>query len=404
MQVCTPRLWVAVLLAVALAAVPAQAQKRYDPGATDTEIKLGNIVPYTGPFADYGAIGRAEAAYFQMINDRGGVNGRKLIFVSLDSGPDVSPPLGLAHQLVEQEQVLLLVGTWGTRVNTAIRPYLNQQHVPHLFVASGAATFADPAQFPWTMAFHAGFQTEGAVYARYILQNKPAAKIALLASDYEDGKEWRLGVHAGLGDQAATRMVQEATFAYTADPATLDPLIATLQRSGADVFLNMAVGQFATRAIRVAYDLGWHPLQFLPNASLSIAAFLEPAGLEKAVGIITNARSKGWTSPQAQRDPAVREFRDWMRANNPQASLRDANNVYGYEIAQTLVEVLKQCGDDLTRANIMQHATHLDLELGMLRPGIRITTSPTDYRPIKQLYLLKFNGKDWVPLGAVVGG
>jgi branched-chain amino acid transport system substrate-binding protein len=404
METCVPRLSVAILLAVALAATPALAQKRYDPGATDTEIRLGNIVPYTGQFAEYGAFGRAEAAYVQMINDRGGVNGRKLTFVSLDSGSEVHTALSLAHQLVEQEKVLLLVGTWGTGINTAIRPYLNQQRVPHLFVASGAATFADPAQFPWTMAFHTSFQTEGAVYAKYILRSKPDAKIALLSSDYDDGKEWRLGVRDGLGDKAATMIVQEESFSYTADPATLDPLIATLKRSGAYVFLNMAVGKFATRAIRVAYDLGWHPLQLLPNASLSIAAFLEPAGLEKAKGIITNARSKGWTNPQDQRDPAVREFRDWMATYNPKASLRDANNVYGYEIAQTLVEVLKQCGDDLTRANVMRHATHLDLELGMLRPGIRLTTSPTDYRPIKQLYLIQFNGKDWVSLGEVVGG
>jgi branched-chain amino acid transport system substrate-binding protein len=253
------------------------------------------------------------------------------------------------------------------------------------------------------MAFQASFQTEGAVYAKYILRSKPDAKIALLSSDSEDGKEWRLGVRDGLGDQAAARIVQEATFTYTADPTALDPLIATLQRSGADVFLNMAVGKFATRAIRAAYDLGWHPQQFLPNASLSTAAFLEPAGLEKATGIVSNARSKGWNSPHADRDPAVREFLDWMRTYNPKASLRDANNVYGYEVAQTLVAVLKQCGDDLTRANVMRQATHLDLELGMLRPGIRITTSPTDYRPIKQLYLIQFNGKDWVPLGDVIG-
>lgn len=399
------RQWIAggVLVLSALTSVPALAQKHYDPGASDTEIKIGNLVPYTGPFAEYGANGRAEAAYFQMINDRGGINGRKITFVSLDSGTGSRTAVALAHQLVEQEKVLLLVGTWGTAVNTAIRPYLNDQKVPHLFVASGTASFADPAQYPWTMAFQASFQTEGAVYARYILRTKPDAKIALLSSDSEDGKEWRLGVRNGLGDQAATRIVQEATFTYTADPAALDPLIATLQRSGADVFLNMAVGRFATRAIRLAYDLAWHPQQFLPNASLSIAAFLEPAGLEKATGIVSNARSKGWTSPQADRDPAVREFLDWMRTYNPQASLRDANNVYGYEVAQTLVAVLTQCGDDLTRANVMRQATHLNLELGMLRPGIRITTSPTDYRPIKQLYLIRFDGKNWVSLGDVIG-
>jgi branched-chain amino acid transport system substrate-binding protein len=396
------RIYSATMFALALASVPATAQNKYDTGATDTEIKIGNIMPYTGLFSEYGAVGRAEAAYFQMINDRGGVNGRKINFISVDNGSDVSKNLALAHQLVEQDKVLLTVGTWGTTYSLAIRSYMNEKKVPQLFVSSTSSKFADPSHFPWTMGFQASGRTEGSVYAKYILRTKPEAKIAVLYANNEDSNEWLLGVHDGLGEKASTMIIKEAPFSYS-DSTALDSQIVALKSSGADVFINLTVGRFATEAIRKAYYIDWHPLQFIPNASLSIAAFLDPAGLEKAIGIVSNARSKGWSSSQEKRDPAVREFLEWMKKYNPKASDRDANNVYGYEIAQTLVEVLKKCGDDLTRANVMKQATSLDLELGMLRPGIRITTSPTDYRPIKQLHPIKFDGKDWVQLGGVIG-
>jgi ABC-type branched-chain amino acid transport systems, periplasmic component len=396
------RISAGALLAIAIFTAPAVAQKKYDPGATDTEIKIGNIMPYTGLFSEYGAIGRAEAAYFQMINDRGGVNGRKINFVSVDSGSDARKSVELAHKLVEQDEVLLTVSTWGTSTNKAIRPYMNEKKVPQLFVASGAATFDDPSHYPWTMGFHATYRTEGSVYAKYILRSMPDARIAVLYSDDEEGRDWLLGVHDGLGEKASTMIVKEVSFEYT-DPKTIDPRIVALKSSGADVFIDMAVGKFATQAIRKAYDIGWHPLQFIPNASISISAFLDPAGLKNAVGIISNARSKGWSMPQLERDPAVREFLAWMRKYNPDANVRDANTVAGYEVAQTLVEVLKKCGDELTRENVMKQATSLDLEIGMLRPGIRVRTSPTNYRPIRQLYLIKFNGKHWEPLGEVIG-
>jgi len=396
------RVSAATLLLFALLAAPAVAQKKYDPGATDTEIKIGNIMPYTGKFSEYGATGRAEAAYFQMTNDQGGVNGRKINFVSLDSGSDFGKSLAQAQQLVEQDQVLLTVGTWGAPTNLAIRPYMNEKKVPQLFVSDTNSAMNDPAHFPWTMGFQPSKRTEGEVYAKYILQNKPDAKIAILCGSAPTDQEWLQGIHDGLGDKASAMIVKEVSFDYS-EPAMLDPQIVALKNSGADVFMNLAVGRFATEAIRQAYDIDWHPLQFIPNASLSITSFLDPAGLEKCVGIITNARSKGWLKPESRQDPAVRAFVDWMKQYNPDASLRDANYVYGYEIAQTLVEVLKKCGDDLTRTNVMKQATSLDLELGMLRPGIKITTSPTDYRPIKQLYLIKFDGHDWVPLGNIIG-
>jgi branched-chain amino acid transport system substrate-binding protein len=387
-------------LAVVTPATVALAQKSYDPGAADTELKIGNIMSYTGWAESYGAIGRAEAAYFRMINDRGGVNGRKITFISVDNGSTAANSADLARRLVEHDGVLLIFGSLGTETNLAIRPYLNDQHVPQLFVDSSSAVFDDPAHFPWTMGFFASYRTEGLAYAKYILQTKPGARIAILYADDDAGKEYLAGVLDGLGPRSSAMIARQLS--YRSADASLDTQLMALRDSGADVFLNFAVGPFATEAIRKAYDLDWHPLQFIANASLSIAAFLDPAGLPKAAGIITNARSKGWLEPQTRSDPAVREFVEWMRQYNPQASLRDQNNVAGYERAAALVEVLKKCGDNLTRASVMQQAAHLDIELGMLRPGIRVSTTPANYQPIHQLFLMKFDGRGWVPFGSVI--
>ncbi len=389
----------AIILAAAGAAPCVWSQKAYDPGASDTEIKIGNIAPYTGWGSEYAAVARAEAAYFQMINDRGGINGRKINFVTLDSASELSHALPLARKLVEEDQVLLIFSSIGTEGNLAIRDYLNQNKVPQLFIQSSSAAFNDPAHFPWTMGFFATYRDEGVAYAKYILSNKPSGKIAILYANDDAGKEYRQGVHDGLGEKVAM-IVKEVS--YQVSSQNLEPQIAALQDSGADVFFNFAVGPFATKTIRAAYDLGWHPLQFIPNASLSIAAFLDPAGLEKSSGIICNARSKGWWSPRSRDDPAVREFLDWMAKYNPQASLRDQNNVAGYERAQTLVAVLQKCGDHLTRANVMKQASNLDLELGMLRPGIKIKTTPADYQPIHQLFLIRFDGQQWQGFGGTI--
>jgi branched-chain amino acid transport system substrate-binding protein len=391
-----------ILAVMLLMAAPAWAQKNYDPGATDTEIKIGNVSPMTGWLSEYGAVARAEGAYFQMINDRGGINGRKINFVSLDSGSSPRKAIELAHRLVEEDQVLLIFGSQGAAANVAIRPYMNERKVPQLFVASPLSKLNDPAQFPWTMGFQPSAGTEATIYAKYILQNKPDAKIAVLYADDEEGKDFLQGLHEALGDKSTSMIVKEASY-EDYDPY-LDPQLAALKNSGADVFLNFTVGKYSTQAIRKIYDMDWHPMQFLPNASLSIAAFLDPAGLKKAVGIITSARSKGWVSAQARNDPDAQEFLDWMHKYNANASLRDANNVYGYEAAETLIEVMKKCGDDLTRANVMKQATSLDLSVGMLLPGIRIKTSPTDYRPIKQLYLMRFDGSNWGKCSDVIGG
>ena len=391
----------AMLLVSVMIAPVVVAQKVYDPGATDSEIKIGNIMAYTGWAQQYGAVGRAEAAYFQMVNDRGGVNGRKINFMSVDNGSDAAKSVALARQPVEQNGVLLIFSSNGTDSNLAIRAYMNEKRVPQLFVESSSAVFDDPSHFPWTMGFFATYRTEGSAYAKYILQNKPGAKIAVLYANDDAGKEYLGGVRGGLGDKASAMIVKEAS--YQASDAALDSQIMTLKASGADVFLNLSVGAFATQAIRTAYDINWHPVQFIPNASLSIAAFLDPAGLEKATGIIANARSKGWREPQMRSDPAAREFLEWMSEYNAQASLRDQNNVAGYEREQALLEVLKKCGNDLTRANVMKQAANLDLEIAILRPGIRIRTSPSDFQPIKQLFLIRFNGKGWIPIGPVMG-
>ncbi len=391
---------VAIVLSATVAG-PAWAQRTYDPGATDTQIKIGSINSYTGVAKEYSSIARAETAYFQMINDRGGVNGRKIDFLSVDNASDPAKSLALARKLVEQDGVLLIFSSFGTEANLAIRPYMNYEDVPQLFVQSSSAVFDDPSHFPWTMGFFATYRTEGLVYAKYVRQTRPHAQVAILYANDDAGKEYLAGIHDGLGDKAAAMIVKEVS--YQDSDRTLDPQILALKNSGADVLLNMSVGSFTAQAIGKIYDTGWRPLQFIPNASLSVAAFLEPAGLEKAAGIISNARSKGWLSAQARSDPAVEEFLGWMKKYNPEASLRDQNNVAGYERAQALVEVLKKCGDNLTRRNIMKQAASLDLELGMLRPGIRIRTSASDYQPIKQLFLMKFDGKTWVPFGSVIG-
>ena len=295
---------------------------------------------------------------------------------------------------------MLVFSPLGTETNLAIRAYLNDKKVPQLFVDTSSAAFNDPVHFPWTMGFHATFRAEGRAYARYILQNESNARIAILYANDDSGREYLAGVHDGLGDKASSMIVKEMS--YQVSDAALDSQIAALKDSGANVFLNLSVGPFATQAIRKAYDADWHPLEFIPNASLSVAAFLDPAGLQKAAGIITNARSKGWLEPQTHGDPDVRAFLDWMAKYNPHASLRDQNNVAGYERAEALVEVLRKCGDNLTRANVMAQASNLDLEIGMLRPGIRIKTTPSDYQPIHQLFLMRFDGQGWVPFGGII--
>ncbi|HZP92946.1 MAG TPA: ABC transporter substrate-binding protein [Burkholderiales bacterium] len=395
-----------VLLAVGIAACAAaaavQAEKKYDPGVTDTEIKIGNTNPYSGPASAYGAIGRSEAAYFKMINDQGGVNGRKIDFITLDDG--YSPPRTVeqVRKLVEEEQVLLLFQSLGTPSNTAIHQYMNAKKVPQLFVATGATKWGDPEHFPWTMGWQPSYQAEMHVYAKYLLKHKPNARIAVLYQNDDYGKDYLKGLHDGLGPRAEKMIVKEASYEVT-DP-TVDSQIVALQASGADTLFIVATPKFAAQAIRKVYDIGWKPLAFVNNVSTSVAAVLQPAGLEKSVGLITALYVKDPTDPQWANDPAMKRWLAWMKKYYPDGDVKDGFNVYGYAVAQTLVQVLKQCGDNLTRENVMRQAANLkNFEIPVLLPGIRINTSPTDFYPLEQMQLARFDGKRWVLFGEVLG-
>src|SRR5205809_1150254 len=328
-------------------AFPAAAQKKYDPGASDTEIKIGNTNPYSGPASAYGTIGKTIDAYFRMVNDQGGINGRKLTFISYDDGYSPPKTVEMARKLVEQDQVLFLFQTLGTPSNTAIQKYMNTMKVPQLYVATGATKWADPKNFHWTMGWQPNYQTEGRIYAKHILATKPNAKIGILYQNDDYGKDYLKGMEDGLGDKAKTMIVSKVSYEVS-DP-TVDSQIVQLQASGADVFFNVGTPKFAAQAIRKAYDIGWKPVQYLNNVSSSIGAVLTPAGLEKSVGIITTAYLKDYSDAQWANDPAVKKWESFMKKYYPAGDLNDSSNMYGYTVARTLEQVLKQCGDNLTR-------------------------------------------------------
>ncbi|MGO8918604.1 MAG: ABC transporter substrate-binding protein [Stellaceae bacterium] len=393
---------VASLLLWAVVAPPVAAEKAYGPGVSDDEIKIGQTMPYSGTASAYGAIGKAEAAYFAMINDHGGINGRKIRFLTVDDGYSPPKTVEQVRKLVEQDQVLLLFQTMGTATNNAIHKYVNDRKVPHLFLASGASLWADPEHFPWTIGWQPDLQTEGAIFARDILDHNAGGEIAVLYQNDDYGKDYMKGFSAALGDRAPKMIVAVASYEST-DP-TVDSQIVTLQASGADTFFNVSSPKFAAQAIRRAYDIGWKPRQYLTSGSSSVAAVLQPAGLEKSIGIVSAAYIKDPTDRQWQNDGSYRDWLAWMRKYNPDADLADRFNVYGYSAAQTLVQALQQCGDDLTRENVMRQATNLqNLQLPMMLPGILINTSPTNFHPIHQMQLQRFDGERWVLFGGIIG-
>ena len=390
----------AFLALAAALAVPAYAQKKYDTGASDTEIKIGQTMPYSGPASAYGTIGRVEAAYFKMINEQGGINGRKINFVSVDDG--YSPPRTVeeTRRLVEQEQVLFDFQPLGTAPNSAIHKYMNAKKVPQLFVATGATKWGDPKHFPWTMGWQPSYQTEGKIYAKDILANHPNAKVAVLYQNDDYGKDLLKGLKDGLGAKASM-IVKEASYEVT-DPS-IDSQILSLKDSGADVFVNIATPKFAALAIRKVYDSGWKPVHYLNNVSLSIGAVLKPAGLEKSLGLITVAYLKDATDPEWANDAAMNEYKAFLKKHYPDGNVADSSNVYGYSAAQTLVQVLKQCGDNLTRENVMKQAASLKhLQLPLARPGIEVNTGPDDFFPFEALQLARFDGQRWVAYGKVI--
>ena len=387
--------------AAVLATGALRARADNAPGITDTEIKIGQTMPYSGPASAYGVIGRTEAAYFKMINEMGGINGRKINLISLDDSYSPPKTVEQIRRLVEQEQVAFLFQTLGTPPNAAIRQYLNDNKVPQLFVSTGASMFADPEHFPWTIGFNPNYQTEAKIYAKHILATKPDAKIGVLYQNDGFGKDYLTGLKAGLGADHAGMLIKEVSY-ETSEP-TIDSQIVTLQGSGADVLIIAATPKFAAQAIRKTYDLGWTPVRFLSNVSPSITAVLKPAGLEKSKGLITAYYGKDPTDARWKDDAGFKEWKDFVAKYMSPLELNDANAAYGFGAAQTMVQVLKQSGADLSRDNIMKQAANIkDLQLPMLLPGMTINTSPTNYSPIRQMQLATFDGESWQLFGDLI--
>jgi len=379
----------------------ALAQKKYDSGATDKEIKLGNVNPYSGPASAYGAIGKTMDAYFKMINAAGGVNGRQIKFISLDDGYNPAKTVEQIRKLVEEEEVLATVGVLGTPPNSAIHKYMNQKKMPQLFVATGATKWGDPKNFPWTMGWQPNYQGEGKIYAQHLLETKPNAKVAILYQNDDYGKDYLKGFLDGLGDKAKTMVVKQLTYEVT-DP-TIDSQMVELKASGADAFFNITTPKFAAQAIKKAAEIGWKPQHYLNNVSNSVGAVMVPAGAENGVGILSVFYLKDPTDTQWHSTPEYKEWLSFMQKNMPNGDLKDLNHVFGYTMAQGVVQVLKQAGNDLTRANIMKQAAALDMNLPMLLPGVNVKTSADDFYPIERGQLARWNGKTWVLEGKVFG-
>ncbi|HEY2558959.1 MAG TPA: ABC transporter substrate-binding protein [Caldimonas sp.] len=378
----------------------AQAAK-YGPGASATEIKLGQTMPYSGPASAYGTIGKLHQAYFKMLNESGGVNGRKITLISLDDGYSPPKTVEQIRRLVEQDEVLALFQTLGTPPNSAIQKYVNAKKVPHLLLATGATKWGDPKNFPWTIGFNLSYQSEGHIYAKWLLKNKPNAKIGVLYQNDDYGKDVLKGVKDGLGTAGAKMIVAEQTYEVT-DP-TVDSQMIALQGSGADTFVNITTPKFGAQAVRKAWDSGWKPLHIINNVSASVGSVLIPAGLEKSVGLITVQYYKDPNDPQWKDDPAMLEWRGFMGRYYREGDPKDASNVYAYITAQTMVQILKQCGNDLTRENVMRQATNLrNFRSNLLLPGMSINTSPTDYYPIEQGQLARFTGQLWQGFGELI--
>ena len=391
------RFVLAATVAVGMASI-AKAEKKYGPGASDTEIKIGNIMPYSGPASAYGVIGKTEAAYFNMINEKGGINGRKINFISYDDGYSPPKTVEQARKLVESDNVLMIFNPLGTPPNTAIQKYMNQKKVPQLFVATGATKWNDPKHFPWTMGWQPSYQAEGTIYAQHILKNKPNAKIAILYQNDDYGKDHLKGFMDGL----AGKIKPVITLTYEVSDPTIDSQMTRLQASGADTFFNITTPKFAAMAIKKAHEIKWKPLHFLNNVSASVGAVLKPAGFEASQGIISTGYLKDPTDPQWKEDAGFKNWSAFVDKYMPGGYKTNANLVYGYTVAQGLVEVLKKCGDNLTRENVMKQAASLkDAKFEMLLPGITVNTSATDFAPIQQEQLQKFTGDRWTLFGEI---
>jgi branched-chain amino acid transport system substrate-binding protein len=400
MQTSKRALVASVALCFALAG-PAAAQKKYGPGASDTEIRIGNIAPYSGPASAYGTIGKTLAAYFNKVNAEGGINGRKITFVSYDDGYAPPKTVEQARRLVENDDVLLILNSLGTAPNTAIQKYMNAKKVPQLFAATGATKFGDPKGFPWTMGWQPNYQSEGRVFAQYLLKNHPNGKIGILLQNDDYGKDYVKGLKDGLNGKIP--IVAELPYEPT-DP-TVDSQIINLKASGADIFYNVTTPKFAAQAIKKVAEIGWKPVHLLNSVSASTGAVLKPAGLENAKGVLTLSYLKDPTDPLWNDDAGKKEWLAFMDKYYPEGDKTSTFTVYGHLVAQTMVQVLKQCGDDLTRENVMRQSANLkDVGFGMLLPGVKLNTSATDFFPIEQMQMARFTGASFELYGPVITG
>ena len=393
----------AALAGAALISSPSLAQKKYDPGASDTEIKVGNINPYSGPASAYGLIGKTIDAYFKKVNAEGGINGRKVTFISYDDGYSPPKTVEQARKLVESDEVLLVFQSLGTPGNTAIQKYMNAKKVPQLFVATGATQFGNPKEYPWTMGWQPNYQSEGRIYAKYVLDKHPNGKIGILYQNDDYGKDYVKGLKDGLGAKAATMIVSELPY-EVADP-TVDSQIVTLKSKGADVFFNVTTPKFAAQAIRKAAEIGWQPVHLLNNVSNSVGSVLKPAGLAASKGILSTGYIKDYTDPTWKDDAAMKEWVAFMDKYFPDGDKTSTFTVYGYAVAQSLVQVLKQAGNELTRENVMKQAANLkNHEIGVLLPGIKLNSGPSDFYPIEQMQMQRFTGDRWELFGPIMSG
>jgi ABC-type branched-subunit amino acid transport system substrate-binding protein len=391
----------ATIIVLAATSTGAIAQKKYDTGATDTEIKIGNIMPYSGPASAYGVIGKTEAAYFKKINAEGGINGRKVKFISYDDAYSPPKTVEQARKLVESDEVLMIFGPLGTASNSAIQKYMNEKKVPQLFVATGATKWNDPKQFPWTMGWAPNYQSEGRIYAKYILNERPTSKIGILYQNDDYGKDYIKGITDGLGTKAASMIVGEESYETTTP--TIDSHVVALKSKGADIFISITTPKFAAQSIKKVAELGWKPLFILNGVGASTGTVMVPAGLENSQNIISATYQKDPTDQQWKDDPGIKNFDAFLAKYFPEGNREDLNLMTGYNVAQTMVHVLKECGDDLTRANIMKQAASIErLQLEGLLPGVTINTSATDFAPIKQFQLRKFKGERWELFGDVI--
>jgi branched-chain amino acid transport system substrate-binding protein len=388
-------------LALALAGPAAHAQKKYDPGATDTEIKIGQTVPFSGPASAYATIGKTQAAYFNMINDQGGVNGRKINLIQYDDA--YSPPKAVeqVRKLVESDEVLLTFQIIGTPSNAAVQKYLNAKKVPQLFAATGASKFTDPKNYPWTLGFNPNYFVEGRIYGQYILKNYPDAKVGVLYQNDDLGRDYLNGIKSGLGDKAATMVVAEASYEIS-DP-TVDSQILKLRSAGVDLLFSASTPKFAAQTIKKNAELGWKPVHILDINATSVGAVMQPAGLEASKGVISVNYGKDPLDPTWKDDPGMKKYFDFMAKYYPEGDKNSSFNTYGYGTAQLMVHVLKQCGDDLTRENVLKQATNLkNVQLDLSLPGIVGNTTPNDYRVNKQLQMMRFNGERWEMFGPIL--